>query len=421
MARGLWSALPWDPNVGDWQQTFRTLLGLGLVVLLAVLPNGAFAESAIRNRQSAIGNPYLFQGARYDAETGFYYCRNRYYDPRTGRFLQRDPVWDPQNLANAYTFAGNSPASSADPTGEGFFIPMLIIAALIGAGSFAHLDYLEESRSRSVLEKEPDLINARRFNAAGRGAFFGATAVVVGCVAIKGAAGVGIALIISTGAKGFDLAVIQGDVEEGMQWLEASERFTMAAGGSGRRINPRLDPFELGPRSVISSRLPRGPLPTEIALESILSRNMPVSGGLLEARADRMIAENNARTSWQRAMICRALREIAREQLQDMAGGRAYTEQEAAELIGRINEVVRALGESPLGLEAQSYEQLKENLATWPLRTPGTWRSSDPYGRWGERFAAPPVRSGSTTTGSSASGSTTTPPISPGSTTVTVP
>lgn len=63
------------------------------------------------------GNPYLFQGRRYDSETGLYYFRNRYYDPETGRFIQRDPVWDPANVGNQYTFGANSPTTNSDPMG----------------------------------------------------------------------------------------------------------------------------------------------------------------------------------------------------------------------------------------------------------------------------------------------------------------
>jgi len=37
------------------------------------------------------GNTLLFQGQRYDAESGLYYFRNRYLSPVLGRFLQRDP------------------------------------------------------------------------------------------------------------------------------------------------------------------------------------------------------------------------------------------------------------------------------------------------------------------------------------------
>jgi YD repeat-containing protein len=38
---------------------------------------------------TAIGNPYLFTGRRYDPETGWYYCRTRYLEPRSGRLTNR--------------------------------------------------------------------------------------------------------------------------------------------------------------------------------------------------------------------------------------------------------------------------------------------------------------------------------------------
>src|SRR5690606_30647914 len=76
------------------------------------------------------GCRYGFQGRELDAETGLYYFRARTYDPATGRFLQRDPVWDPGNLGNSYTFAGNSPVSMLDPTGEIAFLPALGILGL---------------------------------------------------------------------------------------------------------------------------------------------------------------------------------------------------------------------------------------------------------------------------------------------------
>jgi RHS repeat-associated protein len=70
--------------------------------------------------QSAIDNPYLFNGRRYDPETGFYYYRTRYLDPRVGRFTTRDTIgiWgDASNLGNGYTYVGNNPWSFVDPFG----------------------------------------------------------------------------------------------------------------------------------------------------------------------------------------------------------------------------------------------------------------------------------------------------------------
>jgi RHS repeat-associated protein len=100
-----------------WQTSrLARLIAFALSVHLFALPSAAQAPTG--HRLSAIGNPYLFQGASYDAETGFYYFRNRYYDPRAGRFLQRDPVWDEQNVGGWYTFVGNAPAQRLDPFGE---------------------------------------------------------------------------------------------------------------------------------------------------------------------------------------------------------------------------------------------------------------------------------------------------------------
>jgi RHS repeat-associated protein len=70
--------------------------------------------------QSAIDNPYLFNGRRYDPETGFYYYRTRYLDPQTARFTTRDTIgiWgDASNLGNGYTYVGNNPYTKVDPYG----------------------------------------------------------------------------------------------------------------------------------------------------------------------------------------------------------------------------------------------------------------------------------------------------------------
>ncbi|MFT5052286.1 MAG: RHS repeat-associated protein [Chlamydiales bacterium] len=69
---------------------------------------------------SAIDNPLLFTGRRFDPETGLYYLRHRYLDPAIGRFTVRDPlgIWgDTANLGNGYTYAGNRPTSLTDPFG----------------------------------------------------------------------------------------------------------------------------------------------------------------------------------------------------------------------------------------------------------------------------------------------------------------
>lgn len=68
------------------------------------------------------GNPYLFAGRRYDAETGQYYYRARYYDPEDGEFLTRDPIgfWgDPASFGNPMAYVGFDYANQRDPSGLG--------------------------------------------------------------------------------------------------------------------------------------------------------------------------------------------------------------------------------------------------------------------------------------------------------------
>jgi RHS repeat-associated protein len=84
-----------------------------------------FTGSGTPLAASAIGNPLLFTGRRYDPETGYYHYRSRHLDPVTGRFISRDAIglWgDPGNLGNAFTYVANSPAVFLDPSGYGKLI-----------------------------------------------------------------------------------------------------------------------------------------------------------------------------------------------------------------------------------------------------------------------------------------------------------
>ncbi|MFO0984277.1 MAG: RHS repeat-associated core domain-containing protein [Planctomycetota bacterium] len=79
---------------------------------------------------SSLGNELLFNGRRYDLESGWYYYRSRYMDPRAGRFTTRDAIgiWgDESNLGNGYAYAANSPLCHLDPTGHYLVAPEEIV------------------------------------------------------------------------------------------------------------------------------------------------------------------------------------------------------------------------------------------------------------------------------------------------------
>lgn len=69
---------------------------------------------------SAVGNPFLFTGRRWEPEIGKYYFRARYMDPVDMEFLSRDPTgaWgDPASFGNPVAYAGNDPLGRLDPFG----------------------------------------------------------------------------------------------------------------------------------------------------------------------------------------------------------------------------------------------------------------------------------------------------------------
>ena len=95
---------------------------------------------------SRVGNPILFTGRRFDAETGLYYYRTRYLDPRAGRFTTRDTIgiWtDFVNMGNGYAYLANNPWSDWDPVGLGFWDVVqgaLDVAGMVpGVGNAADL------------------------------------------------------------------------------------------------------------------------------------------------------------------------------------------------------------------------------------------------------------------------------------------
>jgi RHS repeat-associated protein len=77
---------------------------------------GPYLYDPFGKPSSAGGEPFKFDGMRYDTEIGCYYDRARVYCPATGRFLQTDPIGYADDI-DWYTWAGNDPTDKTDPMG----------------------------------------------------------------------------------------------------------------------------------------------------------------------------------------------------------------------------------------------------------------------------------------------------------------
>ncbi len=70
--------------------------------------------------RSRVGNPYLYNGMRWDPEYGGYNGRHRTYSPAQGRWLSRDPIgiWeDGGGGGNGYAYVGGNAVNGWDPEG----------------------------------------------------------------------------------------------------------------------------------------------------------------------------------------------------------------------------------------------------------------------------------------------------------------
>ena len=119
-------------------------------------------------------NPFRYRGYYYDTDLSMYYLQSRYYDSKICRFINADGyVSTGQGLTgnNMFAYCGNNPVNRADPTGEAWFLPIIVVVAAAilighvaaGVNKVAANNTVEKlernnSESESPLSSE-DLIN----------------------------------------------------------------------------------------------------------------------------------------------------------------------------------------------------------------------------------------------------------------------
>jgi RHS repeat-associated protein len=100
-------------------------------------PFGSTSYQAVDSLRDVPTKRYRYTGKERDEETGFYYHGVRYYAPWLARWTAPDPIGIKDGL-NRYSYSGNRPIASSDPTGM-WEMPswrtVAVIAAVVVVGA----------------------------------------------------------------------------------------------------------------------------------------------------------------------------------------------------------------------------------------------------------------------------------------------
>ncbi|MDE5122926.1 MAG: hypothetical protein O4965_23915, partial [Trichodesmium sp. St19_bin1] len=99
---------------------------------------GPFGKDVFEQEQVANQFEFVGQFGVMEEANGLDFMRARFYDSLTGNFSSPDPIGIAGRDTNLYRYTFNNPISYTDPSGNLFFVPVLVaagIGALIGAGT----------------------------------------------------------------------------------------------------------------------------------------------------------------------------------------------------------------------------------------------------------------------------------------------
>jgi RHS repeat-associated protein len=141
---------------------------------------------------------YGHQGLRYDTIAGVNHARHRDYSPTLGRWISGDPLGFGAGDANLYRFVGNAPFTYTDPSGQIWWVLIVVAIVAFSTPGAAQAPGPNEGTHKPPVYDPPGAIPGVAVGAVGAGAAAvasgaaraAAPAVVAGA---KKAAAVGVA------------------------------------------------------------------------------------------------------------------------------------------------------------------------------------------------------------------------------------
>jgi len=170
--------------------------------------------------------PKFVQGY-YDSQAGLYNLGARYYNPTLTRFISPDPF---NQFASPYLYAGNNPASAADPNGEFAFLTAMVIGIVVGAVVGAEFGGAAVNHDINPLHW--DWKSGKTYAGLLGGAAIGAVGAAAGGTVVEA----GVAIGATGGLAAEASAIAVGIAGEALVGAGENAAYTAMGGGSAKEI-----------------------------------------------------------------------------------------------------------------------------------------------------------------------------------------
>ncbi len=178
--------------------------------------------NVVSQTNPAEGDQFQYAGMQFISVVGIYYDHARDYDPGTGTWTSQDPMGFDSGVTNTYTYVGNRPTQTTDPSGEIWGLGFAALGAGIGVAVYAGTTLLSGG----------EFSKGGFAGAATSGAIFGiGVGAFTGDPAAAGLAGALIVGSVAGGVSGAAGSVVQQGIDKGFSNIDGVQVANSTAGG----------------------------------------------------------------------------------------------------------------------------------------------------------------------------------------------